>query len=189
MNRRIQAVGYNTPMLPRTAAWPRLERVRALVRITSLLAGTLLVAFHGWLFAGQMATGRLEDPWLVFRWIAAAALVAALVGVKCAGASVWGRTGIAIWVLAALLHGPAVGAASGDAFDSLALPEAVIASVLPIGVSAAIGIGFWLLTALLARRRHQVRPLFSPALAFSAAGILADGFSPPYASRPPPQKS
>jgi hypothetical protein len=52
--------------------------------------------------------------------------------------------------------------------------------------ATAIGAGLWLLAALLARRR-QARPLIALPLAFAAAGILVDGFSPAYASRPPPQ--
>jgi hypothetical protein len=160
--------------------------MRSMLRTATLAAVAALVAFHGWLFAGQMVAGRLADPWLVFRWIAAAALLAALVNVRRGGESIWGRKGIAVWVLAALLHGPAVAATSSEGFDSFALPEAVAASVLQLVAATAIGAGLWLLAALLARRR-QARPLIALPLAFAAAGILVDGFSPAYASRPPPQ--
>ena len=149
----------------------------------------MLVAFHGWLFAGQIADGSLADPWLVFRWIAAAGLVGALTAVRVRGGSIWGRQGIAIWVLAAVLHGPAVVANSSDAFKSLALPETAVTSVLQLVVSAVTGLGLWLLAAMLAGRRRQVSLAFDRPLAFAATGILADGFSPAYASRPPPQTS
>ncbi|MDO8680719.1 MAG: hypothetical protein Q7R30_19555 [Acidobacteriota bacterium] len=99
-----------------------------------------------------------------------------------------GGAGIAIWVLAAVLHGPAVAANSSDAFDSLALPETTITAVLQLVVSAA-GLGLLLLAARFAGRRRQVSHAFDLPLAFAAPGILADGFSPAYASRPPPQKS
>ena len=166
------------------------ERYRSTLRAVSIAAGALLVAFHGWLFAGQIADGSLADPWLIFRWIAAAGLVAALAAVRVRGGSVWGRHGVAIWVLAAMLHGPAVAANPGNALDSIALPETAVTSILQLVMSVAAGLGLWLLAAMLAdRRRRQSRPLFALALAFAAAGILADGFSPPYSSRPPPQTS
>lgn len=165
------------------------ERYRSALRAVSLAAGAVLVAFHGWLFAGQIADGSLADPWLVFRWIAAAGLVGALAAVHVRGGSVWGRQGIAIWVLAAVLHGPAVVANSSHGFDSLALPETAVTSVLRLVVSAVAGVGLWLLAALLAGRRRQASHAFDRPLAFAAPGILAGGFSPPYFSRPPPQKS
>lgn len=164
------------------------ERVRSALRALCLTAGAALVAFHGWLFAGQMAAGRLTDPWLLFRWIAAAGLVAALVAVRARGGSSWDRRGIAIWVLAALLHGPAVAANSTAAFESLALPQTAVTSVLQLVAAAAAALGLWLLAALFSGRRRQVSHAFDLPLAFAAPGILADGFSPPYSSRPPPQQ-
>lgn len=166
-----------------------LERYRSALRGVSLVAGAVLVAFHGTLFAGQIADGSLADPWLVFRWIAAAGLIAALAAVRVRGGSIWGRQGIAIWVLAAVLHGPAVVADSSNAFDALALPETAVTSILRLVMSVTAGIGLWLLAALFAGRRREPTPRFELPLAFAAAGILADGFSPPYSSRPPPQTS
>jgi hypothetical protein len=164
-----------------------LARFRSALRAASVTAGALLAAFHGWLFAGQIADGSLADPWLVFRWIAAAGLIAALAARRARGGSVWDRQGIAIWVLAALLHGPAVAANSPNAFESLALPETTVTSVLQLVASAAAGLGLWLLAAMFAGRRRQITHAFDRPLAFAAPGILADGFSPPYSSRPPPR--
>ena len=164
------------------------EPYRSALRAASVVAGAVLVAFHGWLFAGQIADGSLADPWLLFRWIAAAGLIAALAAVRVRGRSIWGRQGIAIWVLAAVLHGPAVVANSNDAFDALALPETALTSVLQLVVSAT-ALGLLLQAAMFAGRRRQVSHAFDLPLAFSAPGILADGFSPPYSSRPPPQTS
>lgn len=160
---------------------------RSALRAACLVSGTALIAFHGCLFAGQIADGSLADPWLLFRWVAAACLIAAFGVVHVRGESLWGRRGVAIWALAAVLHGPAVVAGSSDAFDSLALPETAITSVLQLLVSAA-GLGLLRQAALFAGRR-RVSYAFDLPLAFAAPGILADGFSPPYASRPPPQKS
>ena len=164
------------------------EPYRSALRAAAVVAGAVLVAFHGWLFAGQIADGSLADPWLLFRWIAAAGLIAALAAVRVRGGSIWGRQGIAIWVLAAVLHGPAVVANSNDAFDALALPETALTSVLQLVVSAT-ALGLLLQAAMFAGRRRQVSHAFDLPLAFSAPGILADGFSPPYSSRPPPQIS
>src|SRR6188508_2835865 len=105
-------------------------RVARMIRASLALAGAALIGFHGWLFAGQIAAGRFEDPWVVFRWIAAAGLVAALVAVRRDGVSILGRKSIAIWVLAALLHGPAIASDLQTDFNSFALPETVAASVL-----------------------------------------------------------
>lgn len=175
-------------MHSRPFTWPsRLERFRSLARTTAVVAGAMLVAFHGWLFAAQVAAGRLEDPWLVFRWVIAAGLVAALAAIRRSGASAWSRQGIAVWVLAALLHGPAV---ATDSFSSLAPPETVAASLLQQLVSvSALAITLWMLAGLLARRdRHA--PLYVGLVAASSlAGIFGQGFSPRYSSRPPPHQS
>lgn len=167
---------------------PRLERVRSLARTTAVVAGGVLVAFHGWLLAAQVAEGRFEDPWLIFRWIAAAGLVAALTAIRRRGRSLWSRQGIAIWVLAALLHGPAVATDFSASIDSLALPETVATSVLQQLVSiSALAITLWMLAGLLARRDRHARLYAGPVAAISRAGIFGDGFSPHYASRPPPR--
>lgn len=147
-------------------------------------AGVLLAGFHGWLFAVQIAAGRLDDPWVIFRWLAAAALVFSLLALRKSGDSIWGRKGIAIWVLAALLHGPSV-AGRADV-TSLALPEAVAGSVLQLVSSTALAIGLWMLAGLLAARRASALPLRSYAPGFLIAGPLAATASPPFCPRPPP---
>ena len=176
-------------MLPHPLAWPsRLERLRSLARTTAVVSGGMLVAFHGWLFAAQAAEGRLDDPWLVFRWVVAAGLVAALAAIRRGGASVWSRPGIAIWVLAALLHGPAVANDFSDPINALALPETVATSVLQQLVSvSALAITLWMLAGLLARRDRHARLYTGLVVAPSRAGIFAAGFSPRYSSRPPPR--
>ena len=183
---RFWSFWYNILMRARILGRPD---YRSALRAASLAAGTVLVAFHGWIFAGQIADGSLADSWLLFRWVAAAGLIAAFAAVRLRGGSIWGRQGIAIWVLAAVLHGPAVVAHSSDALDSLALPETAVTSVLQLVISAAAGLGLLLLAAMFAARRRQVSHAFDLPLAFAAPGILANGFSPPYSSRPPPQSS
>lgn len=169
--------------------WSGFARHRSALRVASLVSGAVLFAFHAWLFASQIADGSLADPWLLFRWIAAGGLIAALAAVRVRHGSIWRKQGIAIWVLAAVLHGPAVAANSIHGLDALALPETAVTSVMRVVVPAAAVFALWLLAAMFAVRRHHPSLVFDLPLAFAAPGILADGFSPPYSSRPPPQKS
>ena len=155
-----------------------------LVRTTVAFAGAALALFHLWLFAAQAAAGRLDDPWLIFRWAAAVALVGALIAVRRGGDSIWGRKGVAIWVLAALLHGPAV--AGKYEVTDVALPETVATSVLQLLASGAFAIGVWMLAGLLASRRASLPARYSYLPAFSFAGFLAAGVAPQFAPRPPP---
>lgn len=153
------------------------------------MSGGMLAAFHGWLFVAQAAEGRLDDPWLVFRWTAAAGLVAALAAIHRGGASVWSRQGIAVWVLAALLHGPAVATDVSASFDALALPETAAASLLQSLVSvSALAITLWMLAGLLARRDRHARLYAGLVAAPARAGMFRDGYSPHYSSRPPPRR-
>ena len=160
-----------------------------MIRTLLALAGAALAGFHAWLFAAQVAAGRLEDPWLVFRWVAAASLVAALAGVWRGGESVWGRKGIAIWVLAALLHGPAIASDLQTDFNSFALPETVATTVLQLAVSAALGAGLWLLAGLLVARRRSSAILVEPAPISWTFGALVPILSRPFSPRPPPLRS
>lgn len=156
---------------------------RRVIRAALAVTGVALAGFHVWLFAAQVAAGRLEDPWLIFRWLAAATLVAALTAVRRHGDSIWGRKGIAIWVLAALLHGPAVAGADPAVF---AIPEVVETWVLRVVTSAALAIGLWLLASFLAARRPAARSLYAFVPAFSTAGRRSAGRSPQISPRPPP---
>ena len=158
-----------------------------LIKSTVALAGGGLAVFHGWIFVAQAAAGRLDDPWLMFRWAAAIVLIGALVAVHRGGDSIWRRKGVAIWVLAALLHGPAV-AGKYDVAD-LGLPENVATSVLQLVSSAAFAIGVWMLAGLLAVRRtaSPARSAYRPT--FALAGPLAAGSTLQFFPRPPPLRS
>ena len=156
-----------------------------LIRLTLGFAGGALAAFHGWLFVAQAAEGRLEDPWLIFRWVASVSLILALVGLKRSGESIWGRKGIAMWVLAALLHGPAV--AGNNDIASIALPESVVTSVLQLVSSAALGLGLWILARRLRTRTRRVS--FYSVEAFDAAPHLSAGTAPQLSPRPPPLRT
>ena len=155
-----------------------------LIRSTLALAGGGLAVFHGWIFVAQAAAGRLDDPWLMFRWAAAIALIGALVAVHRGGDSIWRRKGVAIWVLAALLHGPTV-AAKYDVAD-FALPANVATSVLQLVSSTAFAIGVWMLAGLLAARRASAPARYSTLAGFAFTGSLAARSTPPFSPRPPP---
>jgi len=161
-------------------------RVARMIRAALATAGVALVGFHGWLFAGQVAAGRLEDPWLVFRWIAAATLIAALVAVRRGGAPIFGRKSITIWVLAALLHGPAIASDLQADFNSFALPETVVTTVVQIVSSVALGVGLWLLAALLLSRRRSTPIHYATVPVLVVAGGRGPRSIRHFSPRPPP---
>jgi len=174
-------------MLSRSQTWPTsLERMRSLARTTTVVTGAVLVAFHGWLFASQLAAGSLADPWLVFRWTMAIVLIAALAAIRRDGDSTWSRRGIAVWVLAALLHGPAVATDFSDA-NRLAPPETAT-SLLLLASGTVIAVTLWVLAGVLARRDRRMCLDAGLVAAASLAGPFGDGFSPRYFSRPPPHQ-
>ena len=158
-----------------------------LINRTLALAGGALAVFHGWLFVSQAAAGRLEDPWVIFRGMSAAALILALVAVHRRANRVWSRKGIAIWLLAALLHGPAF--ADGEGFNTFALPEAAAASVLQLVSSAGVALTLWMLATLLAARRSAPGPLRAPVPFVAIAAGFAAGHATRFAPRPPPLRS
>ena len=164
-------------------------RVARMIRASLALAGAALIGFHGWLFAAQVAAGRLEDPWLVFRWIAAGTLIAALVAVRRGGASVFGRKSIAIWVLAALLHGPSIASDLQADFNSFALPETVATTVLQLVTSAALVVSIWLLAGLLFERRRSAAVRYATVPVFVVAGGRSRAARRQFSPRPPPFRS
>jgi hypothetical protein len=99
----------------------------------------------------------------------------------------WSRHGLALWLLAALLHGPAIKTDVGDSIN-LAPPETVATSLLQSLMSVlALAVTLWMVAGLLGLRDRHARLHVSGVAAHTHAGIFGDGFSPPYASRPPPQ--
>ena len=165
----------------------------AVMRVTRHLwgvAGALLVTFHGWLLASQFLDGQLAQPFLVLRWAVAAALVAALVLLRRQGAVVFSRKSMAVWVLAFLLHGPAVAGHYGAALQNAALAaESIAPVVLQIAAaSTTLVLAHWLLGA--PRGREAKGSARSADVAFglrhAAAVPLARRCAPPFSPRPPP---
>ena len=158
---------------------------RVMFRRLAAALGGLLVLFHLWLFGNQLLDGRLTELGPVLRWLMAAGLVAALAGLHRSGGSLFrGRKAVSIWLLAALLHGPAM---AGDALthESPAVAEVVTVLVQISAASVALGLGFLLLAGLL-------RGLFPPRLVIAReagrrrARPFEPGRSLSSASRPPP---
>jgi hypothetical protein len=159
-----------------------------MVRRALAVVGGLVVVFHAWLFGSQLWEGQLAEPALAMRWAIAAGLVAALVGLRQSGASLaCGRQTVCIWLLAALLHGPAMAAdPTGQALP--ALPETVRA-ILQIAAASVIGgLGLALLAALSGalspRPSAGYRPMLMPRRAASRLER-----SSRFAPRPPPVRS
>ena len=156
-------------------------------RIVPVLGGTL-VLFHAWLLGSQVWHGQLAEPGLLLRWAVAGALVIAFVGLRRSGASIfWGRKAVSVWLLAALLHGPAL-AGEHTGLESPALPEAVTVVIQIASASVMLGLGLALLAALAARLYSDRRARLRPAPIRSRSG------SNPYplhrfAPRPPPVRS
>ncbi len=156
--------------------------VKRMLRKLLAASAAALVLFHAWLFGAQAIGGRLADAGLLGRWAAAGLLVAALWHLRRQGVSlIWGRQATAIWVLAALLHGPA----ALDRLDSpqLLLPDVAAALVdlgtLVLAAAALAGARRRSGPALVAfRRRAQLhRRDLAACMAAPAA---------PFAPRPPP---
>ncbi|MEZ5421367.1 MAG: hypothetical protein R2708_29065 [Vicinamibacterales bacterium] len=101
--------------------------------------GALLGGFHLWLLGNQAWNGQLAEPDVVVRWVLAIALAGGLVALKRRGASLFSRQAVALWVLAALLHGPALGN-DHDGFATPALPEAVVTVAQAVAAISAVGL-------------------------------------------------
>lgn len=156
-----------------------------MVRKGLTLIGALLVAFHVWLFGSQVWEGQLVDLALAARWILAGGLIVALANLRRRGMStVWSRPAVAVWLLAALLHGPAI--ARDLDVTTPAMPEIVATlSQTVIGLTALTGV---LLVGLAGLRRRAAQPLRRLALVTVPVclGALPPGSFLHFAPRPPP---
>jgi hypothetical protein len=156
-------------------------------RCVASIAG-LLALFHVWLLLGQLQDGRLADPGLVLRWLVAAGLMGGLVGVRRRGESiVRGRKAVSIWLLSALLHGPAMADANTGQFSLPATPAAVTTVLQFLTASVTLGLSLALAGAALgtiAARRWRWVYATIPGRA-----LRVPYPSPRFAPRPPPAHS
>ncbi len=153
-----------------------------MIRRSLTLAGAVLTAFHVWLFAGQVWSGAIADPGLVFRWLVAAGLIGGLVLLRRQGESLlFSRKAIALWVLAALLHGPAL-ANRLESPSTPAVPEVIVTLTQTLTLVGLTGLGF-----LLAARLRR-RPTFSRVAVVTATvlPVVVPDTGVRFLPRPPP---
>jgi hypothetical protein len=149
-------------------------------------AGAFLLLFHAWLLAADLWTGQLLEPGRLLQWLLAAGLLGALYLLQREGASLFlSRRGVAIWMLAALLHGPAVAERMG-ATELPAIPPVTLTIAQGLG-SILLGLGL-LGVARTARARFVPPSLTSFVLIeATSTGQTCLGAFPPLSSRPPPR--
>ena len=142
-----------------------------------------LGVFHLWLLAQQVRSGRFDHAEAV-RWALALGLVAAFVLLRRRGGSLFrDRRATAIWVLVALLHGPALANQTDLATQALPEAPAIAAQVL----YAAAGLGLALACAA-GRRVRPVMTVLAVAIGDSmpAMRILDAHVGARFLPRPPP---
>ncbi|RPH37119.1 MAG: hypothetical protein EHM91_15420, partial [Planctomycetota bacterium] len=80
-------------------------RARRLASSLGLAAVASLVLLHASILWDRLANGRMSEPGVALRWLAAGVLVAALVALRRRGVSIlWGRRALVLWLLVLLLH-------------------------------------------------------------------------------------
>jgi hypothetical protein len=147
--------------------------------------GALLGGFHLWLLGNQAWSGQLTEPDVILRWLIALALGAGLVAIKRRGGSLFGRQAVAMWVLAAVLHGPALGN-DVDGFATPALPEVVATVAQAAAAISAVGLALLALFALTLRSAPAGSALLLPAAPVST-GVLSALRTSGFLPRPPPR--
>ena len=145
------------------------------------LAVAALTVFHVYLFGAAVVHGAIADPAVALRWGAAGGVVTALVALRRCGASLVGRRAVAMWVLAALLHGPALAGPSSAGRASL--PD-VLATLIETTIAGACALGLMLgaFRRTPARRTSFNLPPERPA----AAAVVSRVSLTPWCPRPPP---
>lgn len=129
-----------------------------MIRRTLAFAGVAcaagLVLFHVGLLWAQLAAGRLSEPAVALRWLAAALVLGVIFHHRRAGATLLrSHKGLVLCVVVALLHGNAAppaeaGAAWGVTEALLALPATTVPLVLSLSlVFAARAVGRGLVPA------------------------------------------
>lgn len=157
-----------------------------MVRKVLTAAAALLAGFHVWLFISQLGDGRLADASLLARWGVAAGLVVALWYLRRQNVSLlWGRKAVAVWLLAAVLHGPSL----TDRLMAVDITASVDAAAAMLQVTAgAAWLTLLVLAAVTLRRRASAAGpwlrLAPPPSRLSLYRLC----STPVAPRPPPAR-
>ena len=153
-----------------------------LVSSLGLAAVVSLVLLHVSILWDRVAEGRLSEPVVALRWVAAAVLLVALQALRRRGVPLlWGRRALVFWLLVLLLH-------AGTAVPLESTPRLAPEQLLFV-VPAAVASAFALLVLLATPRAGVAAADPAVSLAHAAAdGAPARrrGFSLALASRPPP---
>jgi hypothetical protein len=157
-----------------------------MVRKVLTAAGALVAGFHVWLFVSQLGDGRLADVSVLARWGVAAGLGVALWYLRRQNVPLfWGRKAVAVWLLAAVLHGPSLTDRLA-AVDTSASAD-VVAAMLQVTAGAA-----WLTLLVLAtvtvRRRASAAGTWFQQLPPQAPLSIHRLCSTLVAPRPPPAR-
>ena len=157
-----------------------------MVRKVLTAAGALVAGFHVWLFVSQLGDGRLADVSVLARWGVAAGLSLALWYLRRQNVPLfWGRKAVAIWLLAAVLHGPSLTDRLA-AVDTSASAD-VVAAMLQVTTGAAWLTLLLFVAVALGRRacstgnRLRLVPLQTPLSIHRLCSTLV-------APRPPPAR-
>ena len=145
-----------------------------------------LAIFHAYLLADQIAEGEIGDPAVALRWLIAAGLVGALVELQRRGATLFGRRAVAAWLLAGLLHGPAL-ARPDSTFTAATLPDVVASAVQVVVAGGCLGLVLLAATC----RRQATTPLALAGLLPLERGprIVRPARLDSHSPRPPPRAS
>lgn len=146
------------------------------------VAGGLLVAFHVWLLAGHVSSGQFLEPERLFRWVVAAGLAAGIIVLRRQGAALFGRRAMVVWMLAGLLHVPAI----ANRLDSFDAPVAASLTELTL-VSVAVGLGLRFAGRIPVKRSAATRRSDFLVVVAGPAFAISSGSLPHLASRPPPR--
>jgi hypothetical protein len=156
-------------MVFREMKGPGIESVRAALRHLAGVCVAALVLFHAWLMGRRLSDPTALDPRVLLRWLAALAVVGALLWLRRLGLPLLrGRKALALWTVALLLHGNAGTGALATVTQTTSGPETLVL-VIPGVLSVATA------SALLLFASVRPRPLLAPA--------RCSGLTPPFASR------
>jgi hypothetical protein len=157
-----------------------------MVRKVLTAAGALVAGFHVWLFVSQLGDGRLADVSVLARWGVAAALGVALWYLRRRNVPLfWGRKAVAVWLLAAVLHGPSL-------TDRLAVVDttaaADVAAVMLQVTAGAAWLTLLVLAAVTFRRRASAAARSFRLVPAPARRSIHRLCSTLVAPRPPPAR-
>jgi hypothetical protein len=147
----------------------------------------VLAGFHVWLLWTHVVEGRVLEPGIAVRWVAALLITAGFLVLRRIGAPMlWGRHAVALWLLVGLLHCQAMAPNDSGLLEVAQIPEATVTLAgLAASAFAAVA-GVLLLLTLASRAALAVAPRVLPGFVHAAGGRLAVGHFLQVTCRPPP---